>query len=139
MNVLTQIKNQQKITAQELERGVKDSASWHDAFKGSAYVFCGGIPYDLTEGDLITVFAQYGEIVDCNLVRDQSTGKSRGFAYLAFEDQRSTNVCVDNLNGYRLLGFAPLPRLSPRPVPSRKVRRQNFRLCFNVELCTPVP
>eukprot|EP00240_Pyramimonas_obovata_P004754 CAMPEP_0118957582 /NCGR_PEP_ID=MMETSP1169-20130426/62180_1 /TAXON_ID=36882 /ORGANISM="Pyramimonas obovata, Strain CCMP722" /LENGTH=424 /DNA_ID=CAMNT_0006905671 /DNA_START=995 /DNA_END=2267 /DNA_ORIENTATION=+ len=104
MNVLTQIKNQQKIAAQELERGVKDSASWHDAFKDSAYVYCGGIPYDLTEGDLITVFAQYGEIVDCNLVRDQDTGKSRGFAYLAYEDQRSTNVAVDNLNGARLVG-----------------------------------
>jgi hypothetical protein len=38
-------------------------------------------------GDLLAVFAQYGEIVDVNLVRDQDTGKSKGFAFLAYEDQ----------------------------------------------------
>ena len=25
----------------------------------SAYVFVGGLPYDLTEGDVITIFSQY--------------------------------------------------------------------------------
>lgn len=39
-----------------------------------------------------------------NLVRDQETGKSRGFAFLAYEDQRSTNLAVDNLNGTRVAG-----------------------------------
>ncbi|KAI4306620.1 hypothetical protein L6164_029881 [Bauhinia variegata] len=42
--------------------------------------------------------------VDVNLVRDKSTGKSKGFAFLAYEDQRSTNLAVDNLNGAQILG-----------------------------------
>eukprot|EP00854_Cymbomonas_tetramitiformis_P004700 gene4701-5754_t len=46
---------------------------------------------------------EYGEIVDVNLVRDMDTGKSRGFAYLAYEDQRSTVLAVDNLNGAKYL------------------------------------
>lgn len=29
-----------------------------------------------------------------NLVRDQGTGKSKGFAFLAYEDQRSTVLAV---------------------------------------------
>jgi len=37
-------------------------------------------------------------------VRDQTTGKSRGFAFLAYEDQRSTVLAVDNLNGIKLVG-----------------------------------
>ncbi|KAG4950471.1 hypothetical protein JHK82_043828 [Glycine max] len=55
-------------------------------YKDSAYVFVGGIPFDLIEGDLLTVFAQYGEVIDVNLVRDKGTRKSKGFAFLAYED-----------------------------------------------------
>ena len=76
MNPLTQIKNTQKASQQEIARGVGDSASWHARFKHSAYIFTGGLSYDLTEGDLLAVFSQYGEIVDVNLVRDKDTGDS---------------------------------------------------------------
>ena len=36
--------------------------------------------------------------------RDKQTGKSRGFAFLAYADQRSTDLAVDNLNGYSIDG-----------------------------------
>eukprot|EP00357_Protocruzia_adherens_P029466 CAMPEP_0115010498 /NCGR_PEP_ID=MMETSP0216-20121206/23353_1 /TAXON_ID=223996 /ORGANISM="Protocruzia adherens, Strain Boccale" /LENGTH=158 /DNA_ID=CAMNT_0002378727 /DNA_START=122 /DNA_END=595 /DNA_ORIENTATION=- len=58
----------------------------------------------MNEGDVVTVFSQFGEIVDCNLARDEKTGKSRGFAFLAYEDQRSTILAVDNLNGAKVAG-----------------------------------
>ena len=69
MNPLTQIKNTQKASKYEIAAGLSEAASWHAKFKHSAYVFAGGLPYELTEGDLLAVFAQYGEIVDVNLVR----------------------------------------------------------------------
>jgi len=75
MNPLTQIKNTQKVTKAEIELGLTDKASWHDRFKHSAYVFAGGLPFELTEGDLLAVFAQYGEVVDIHLVRDKKTGE----------------------------------------------------------------
>lgn len=78
MNPLTQIKNTQKATKVEIELGLTDKASWHDRFKHSAYVFVGGLPFELTEGDLLAVFAQYGEVVDVHLVRDRKTGASGG-------------------------------------------------------------
>ncbi|CAN4086706.1 unnamed protein product [Withania somnifera] len=104
MNPLTLVKRIQNINAKEASLGISDGASWHAKYKDSAYVFVGGIPFDLTEGDLLAVFAQYGEVVDVNLVRDKGTGKSKGFAFIAYEDQRSTNLAVDNLNGAQLLG-----------------------------------
>ena len=104
MNPLTQIKNTQKATTQEIRLGLSESASWHARFKHSAYVFIGGLDYELTEGDVLAVFAQYGEIVDVNLVRDKTTGKSKGFAFLAYEDQRSTVLAVDNLSGAKVAG-----------------------------------
>ena len=76
----------------------------HDDFKDSAYIYIGGIPYELTEGDIICVFSQYGEVLDLNMVRDRETGKTKGFAFLKYDDQRSTVLAVDNFNGATLLG-----------------------------------
>ena len=35
----------------------------------------GGLPYQLTEGDLLAVFSQHGEVVDVHLVRDKQSGE----------------------------------------------------------------
>ena len=37
-------------------------------------------------------------------MRDKETGKSKGFAFLKYEDQRSTDLAVDNLGGATILG-----------------------------------
>lgn len=64
----------------------------------------GGFPFDLSEGDLLTIFSQYGNPTHLNLIRDRETGKSKGFAFLKYEDQRSCDVAVDNLGGAEVLG-----------------------------------
>ncbi|KDR24402.1 RNA-binding motif protein, X-linked 2-like [Zootermopsis nevadensis] len=102
MNPMTNVKNIKKLSELELKRNLK--TSWHDQYKDSAWIFVGGLPYDLTEGDIICVFSQYGEVVNLNLVRDKATGKSKGFCFLCYEDQHSTVLAVDNLNGIKLLG-----------------------------------
>lgn len=79
-------------------------ASWHADYRDTAYIYIGGLPFDLSEGDIVTIFSQYGEPVHVNLVRDKETGKSRGFAFLKYEDQRSTDLAVDNLGGATVLG-----------------------------------
>ncbi|KAI5298941.1 hypothetical protein KEM55_002757, partial [Ascosphaera atra] len=101
MNNIRQI---QALNKRELEKAVPPSASWHADYRDTAYIYIGGLPFDLTEGDIITIFSQYGEPVHLNLVRDKETGKSRGFAFLKYEDQRSTDLAVDNLGGATVLG-----------------------------------
>ncbi|KAE8583872.1 hypothetical protein XENTR_v10020715 [Xenopus tropicalis] len=104
MNPLTKVKLINELNAREASLGVKDSVSWHQDYKDSAWLFIGGLPYELSEGDIICVFSQYGEVVNINLVRDKSSGRSRGFCFLCFEDQRSTVLAVDNLNGIKVKG-----------------------------------
>ena len=41
--------------------------------------------------------------MDVNLPRDKNTGKTKGFGFLMYEDQRSTILAVDNLNGAKVL------------------------------------
>lgn len=43
-------------------------------------------------------------MVYLNLVRDKESGKSKGFAFLKYEDQRSTDLAVDNFGGVALMG-----------------------------------
>lgn len=63
------------------------------------WIYVGGLPYELTEGDIVCVFSQYGELCEISLARDKETGRSRGFCFLKYEDPKSCELAVDNLNG----------------------------------------
>ncbi|XP_005803637.1 RNA-binding motif protein, X-linked 2 [Xiphophorus maculatus] len=104
MNPLTKVKLINELNEREANLGIKEAVSWHSEYRDSAWIFVGGFPYELTEGDLICVFSQYGEIVNINLVRDKKTGKSKGFCFVCYEDQRSTILAVDNFNGIKIKG-----------------------------------
>ncbi|KAK2075485.1 hypothetical protein P8C59_009609 [Phyllachora maydis] len=101
---MNQIRAIQALNKREVEQGVSPEASWHTDYRDTAYVNFGGLPYELSEGDVITIFSQYGEPVFIKLVRDQETGKSKGFGWLKYEDQRSTDLAVDNLGGATISG-----------------------------------
>ena len=57
---------------------------------------------------IVSVTNRYGEIVNVNLVRDKKTGKTKGFCFLCYEDQRSTILAVDNFNGIKVGLFIKL-------------------------------
>jgi len=112
---MNRVKEVQRINAKDLQLQISSDTvgnagkwdvnkSWHAQYKDSAYVYAGGLPHDLSEGDIVIIFSQFGEVVDVNLPRDQKTGKAKGFAFIAYEDQRSTVLAVDNFNGAKLLG-----------------------------------
>lgn len=101
---MNSIREVNRINQRELDLGVSGKGSWHDEYKDSAYVFVGGLAYELTEGDVIAVFSQFGEVVNINLPRDKETGKTKGFGFVMYEDQRSTVLAVDNMNGAIVVG-----------------------------------
>ncbi|KAI9780542.1 MAG: hypothetical protein M1839_006660 [Geoglossum umbratile] len=101
---MNSIREVRALNKRELEEGVAPEASWHADYRDTAYIYIGGLPFELSEGDIITIFSQFGEPVHVNLVRDKETGKSRGFAFLKYEDQRSTDLAVDNLGGATVMG-----------------------------------
>mmetsp|Transcript_8624 Transcript_8624/g.12937 ORF Transcript_8624/g.12937 Transcript_8624/m.12937 type:complete len:249 (+) Transcript_8624:19-765(+) len=102
MNVISEI---QRINQLELSKGLTHTpASWHSKYSSSAWINIGSLPLNLSEGDIICIFSQYGEIDDVHLVREADTGKSRGFAFVKYEDARSCVLAVDNLGGSCVLG-----------------------------------
>ncbi|CAD7924902.1 unnamed protein product [Amoebophrya sp. A25] len=100
-----EIKKINELNEAELAKGQFDlKVSWHREFRDSAYIRVDHVHAQLTEGDLVVVFSQFGEIADVRLIRDQETGKSRGFCFICYEDTRSAVYAVDNMNGYCLCG-----------------------------------
>ncbi|KAK5136387.1 hypothetical protein LTR08_003513 [Meristemomyces frigidus] len=93
-----------RLNALELDKVIPPNASWHTDYRDTAYIHIGGLPFELSEGDILALFSQYGNPVHVNLVRDKDTGKSRGFAFLKYEDQRSCDLAVDNLGGAGVMG-----------------------------------
>jgi hypothetical protein len=45
-------------------------------------IYVGNIPYDITEEDLKELFSEYGEIESIRIVKDQFTGRCKGYAFV---------------------------------------------------------
>uniref|UniRef100_A0A674INL3 RNA binding motif protein X-linked 2 n=2 Tax=Terrapene triunguis TaxID=2587831 RepID=A0A674INL3_9SAUR len=58
MNPLTKVKLINELNQREAELGIQEKVSWHAEYSDSAWIFVGGLPYELTEGDIICVFSQ---------------------------------------------------------------------------------
>lgn len=101
MNVIQEIN---RINQTELQNGtVNTPASWHAKYSNSAWVYIGNLSHQLSEGDIISFMSQFGEVEDIHLVREESSGKSKGFCFLKYEDCRSCILAVDNFNGSMVL------------------------------------
>jgi hypothetical protein len=39
-------------------------------------------------------FSQFGEVIECTVMRDSATGRSRGFGFLTFKDAKTVNIVM---------------------------------------------
>lgn len=52
-------------------------------------IFVYGLARETTRQTLLSVFEEYGEIEECNVVLDHVTGKAKGYAFLVFKTRKS--------------------------------------------------
>ena len=69
-------------------------------------LFVGYLSFNTTEGDLLELFKQAGNVTSCELIMDKFTGKSRGFAFIQMGTQEEANKAVTDFNGKELDGRA---------------------------------
>ncbi|KAH9287063.1 Heterogeneous nuclear ribonucleoprotein A2 -like protein 2 [Echinococcus granulosus] len=55
-------------------------------------LFVGGLHHSTTEGQLREFYSQWGEITDVVVMKDQRTGKSRGFGFVTFAESSSVDA-----------------------------------------------
>ncbi|KAK5662728.1 hypothetical protein OQA88_6135 [Cercophora sp. LCS_1] len=62
--------------------------------KEDGKMFIGGLNWETTDQSLRDYFSQYGEVVECTVMRDGATGRSRGFGFLTFKDPKTVNIVM---------------------------------------------
>ncbi len=70
----------------------------------SARVFVGNLSDYTTQGDLQTLFAEAGEVVEVFLPTDRATGRPRGFAFIEFGDDGQAAAAIEKFEGHELEG-----------------------------------
>ncbi|RCI08210.1 hypothetical protein L249_6361 [Ophiocordyceps polyrhachis-furcata BCC 54312] len=62
--------------------------------KEDGKMFIGGLNWETTDDSLREYFSQFGDVVECTVMRDSGTGRSRGFGFLTFKDARTVNIVM---------------------------------------------
>jgi len=65
-------------------------------------VFCGKIPRDMYESELIPLFEKCGTIWDLRLMMDPMTGLNRGYAFVTFTNRDAAQEAVRQLDSYEI-------------------------------------
>lgn len=73
-----------------------------DPATGNYSVFIYGIPPIADENYLNKLFAQYGKVANCKVIRDPKTNKSKGYGFVQMPSQSEANAAIQSLNGNQL-------------------------------------
>ncbi|HET7219032.1 MAG TPA: RNA-binding protein [Vicinamibacterales bacterium] len=60
----------------------------------SRKLYVGNLPYDTSEQDLQTLFAPSGTVDSINVMRDASTGRARGFAFVEMSTDEEAQAAI---------------------------------------------
>ncbi|WP_136805503.1 RNA recognition motif domain-containing protein [Desulfosediminicola flagellatus] len=61
-------------------------------------LFIGNLPYDINQAEVLELFTQYGEVITANLVTDQFSGRSKGFAFIEMATRSDGHKAMETLN-----------------------------------------
>ncbi len=70
----------------------------------STRLYVGNLSFDTTEGELQEAFGKYGALASVKVVTDRETGRSRGFAFVEFEEAAGARSAQEALDGHQLAG-----------------------------------
>jgi len=81
-------------------------------------LYVGNLPYEIGENDLQELFARVGGVESVSVMRDQATGRARGFAFVEMNTDEGAQKAIDELNASEL-GGRSLTVNEARPRPER--------------------
>ena len=67
-------------------------------------LFVGGISWNLDSEDLKEAFAEFGEVLSANIIKDRETQKSRGFGFVEFGTVEEAAAAKEAMDGKELDG-----------------------------------
>jgi cold-inducible RNA-binding protein len=67
-------------------------------------IFVGNLSFKTTEDELQREFEAFGEVDSAKIIKDQYTGRSRGFGFVEMQDRDQALAAIAGLNGKELAG-----------------------------------
>jgi RNA recognition motif-containing protein len=67
-------------------------------------LYVGNLPYETGETELQELFARAGSVDSVNIVRDQATGRARGFAFVEMSTDEEAQKAIHELNAFQVGG-----------------------------------
>ncbi len=61
-------------------------------------LYVGNLPYEIGEAELQELFGKVGPVDSVNVMRDQSTGRPRGFAFVEMTTEEAAQTAIQGLN-----------------------------------------
>jgi cold-inducible RNA-binding protein len=69
-------------------------------------LYVGNLPYKVTDEDLTTLFSRAGTVDSVRVMRDQATGRARGFAFVEMSSDEDAQKAIDQFHQYQMDGRA---------------------------------
>ncbi len=70
----------------------------------SKKLYVGNLHHEVTDSDLSQVFGQCGQVASASIVKDRSSGQSKGFGFVEMPNDDEARHAVDRLQGYEFKG-----------------------------------
>jgi len=67
-------------------------------------IFIGNLSYNVTEGDLRQTFESFGQIASATVIKDEQSGRSKGFGFVDMPVQAEAQSAIAALNGQAFKG-----------------------------------
>lgn len=82
-----------KMNNQSGDDGFKKFNAPHDGDE-KGKMFVGGLSWETTQESLQQYFGRFGELTDCVVMKNNETGRSRGFGFITFADCNNVDVVL---------------------------------------------
>ncbi len=69
-------------------------------------IYVGNLSYEVTEEDLNSAFAAYGEVVSAKVIKDEYSGRSKGFGFVEMSNNAEAEAAINGLNSKEIKGRA---------------------------------
>lgn len=67
-------------------------------------IYVGNLSYDVSENDIVEVFADYGTVSNVTVPKDRETGRMRGFAFVEMGTPAEEAAAIEALDGAEWMG-----------------------------------
>ena len=67
-------------------------------------IYVGNISYNVRDEELLREFESFGKVESAKIIKDQYSGRSKGFGFVEMPDDQEAEAAIERLNGREIKG-----------------------------------